>query len=153
MNVDKFYVIKLINRDGGRGYVIDTPDGIMISGVFHITTTQFPTAKEAEDFIRTRKLERQGTKAYVRSNDDIVLINSVVDQGLSKLEEAYCVENESGEKVFYDAKLGHYFFDKKDVGYCCWYTEEQAQNFINRFFFYQKCTIKRMGQNKKPGNE
>ncbi len=71
--MEQFYVIKLINRDNERGYLIDTPKGIIISkGGITADITQFPTFQDAQQFIRDRKVERRGVKAYIRDNYDLM---------------------------------------------------------------------------------
>ena len=68
-----FYCIKLISKDGKRGWLIDRPDGIQIyTGGVTSDITQFETEQDAYKFIRERKLERKGVKAYVRTNQELL---------------------------------------------------------------------------------
>ena len=131
--MDKFYVIKIINRGGQRGYLVDSPKGIMIADGITGEITQFKTSEEAQKFIRDRKIERGGIKAYIRDNDDLMKEEA---KSLTTLSvDAFYIENEDGEKVFFDGKHQGYYFDKSDVGYCLWKTEEDAKTVIVHFKF------------------
>ncbi len=133
MNI--FYVIKLINtRNGNRGYVIDTKDGIELSvGNLDMNITQFETEKQAEKFIRERKLQRGGMTAHIRSNQELL----EDEKGNPNLRPAdgdiFFIENADGEKLFYDSKDKGYFYKKGEAGYPCWYTMEQITSFIEAY--------------------
>ncbi len=130
--MDTFYVIKLINNNTGvRGYVIDTPKGIMISTEGIVSDiTQFKTYQDAQAFMREKKLERGGVKAYIRDNGDLMKEMSET-KGISPMKtDMFYLENMAMEKLFYDAKQEGYYFDKRDVGYCVWQTEEQLLEFV-----------------------
>ncbi len=133
--MDAFYVIKLINNNTGvRGYVIDTPKGIMIStGGIVSDVTQFKTYQDAQLFIRGRKLERSGIKAYIRDNGDLMKDMGETGGASPMQSDMFYLENMAGEKCFYDAKLEGYYFDKQDVGYCVWQTEEQLLEFVDSY--------------------
>jgi hypothetical protein len=147
---DKFYVIKLINRDGTRGYLADKPEGFMVvTGGLHASITQFKTQKEAEKFIKDRKVERQGMKAYIRSNEDLIAEGEdglISGTSISDNDNCY-LENKNGWKLFYDAKQEGYYFDSPDVGYCIWKTEGDAEKFIEAMEFPEKPIIKKMDIN------
>ncbi len=129
--MDKFYVIKVINSSNGTGFIIDSPTGIIVSlNGLHKDVTQFNSRKAAYDFIRDKKLEKGGAKALILSNEDLIRQLSI-SQGISELgnEQAYYLENDTEEKLFYDSKLEGYFFQKKDVGYCIWTDMEKLKQF------------------------
>ena len=134
-----FYCIKLINVNGVRGWLYDSKDGIqIITGGMHANITQFSTQKEAERFIRDRKLERQGTKAYVRTNQDIIDEAAIIEtKGVFKIKEPlFSLQNQLGHKLFYDSKKEEYFF-KPDVvfGYPAWKNEADATQFVQALEF------------------
>lgn len=146
--MDKFYVIKLISKSGERGYLIDSPKGILVAKELVSDITQFNTYQEAQKFLRDRKIERGGVKAYIRDNDDMIKDSDI--KGGSVLEKVvYYLENEAGQKCFYDSKFGGYFFESRDVGFCCWETEKQMQDFIDQMKFDEKVIIKKLEPNKK----
>jgi hypothetical protein len=145
--MDKFYVIKVINnRTGERGYVIDSKEGIMIADGFHINTTQFETEKEARQFIKDRKLERGGFTAHIRSNQDVM--KEEKGGNLKPAEkDVFYIENELGEKLFYDSKEEGYFYKMGDAGYPCWFSEVDIKRFIEAYKL-DDAIIKKMEKNK-----
>ena len=141
---DKFFIIKLITGDNRRGYVIDGAEGIMISVDALVSDVKrFNTEKAARIFIKDRKLERQGTRAFIRSNKDLMTEN---ESGVKPLVgDVYYFETESGEKICYDPKT-EYYLDKVDVGYCCWTDmaemEKNREIFSEHFGLTEKLLIK-----------
>jgi len=139
----EFYCIKLIQKDGIRGWLIDSPRGIEISvGGATTDITQFETEQDALKFIRERKVERGGVKAYVRTNQE--LIQEYADSGVKgmsavpKDKAIYYLENHKGEKLFWDSKMEVYYFKNMgDVGYCAFDEEEQARVFVKEYKFQQ----------------
>jgi hypothetical protein len=131
---DVFYVIKVINNNTGvRGYVIDKPKGIMlVTGGVVSDLTQFKEPGDAQMFIRQRKIERSGIRAYVRSNQDLMKEAKENNMpGISALQQtSFFLENDKGEKLCFDAGKDAYHFDKVDVGYCLWKTEDALKLFI-----------------------
>ena len=146
--MDKFYVIKLISKSGERGYLIDSEKGILVANQLVCDITQFKTYQDAQTFLRERKIERGGVKAYIRDNEDMMKDNDI--KGGTVLEkDVYYLENELGHKCFYDSKHKGYYFDSPDVGYCCWETEKQMQDFIDAMKFEEKVIIKILKANGK----
>jgi len=129
--MDTFYCIKLITSDGNRGYVMDTPKGIMIvSDGLHCDISRFKTYQEAQEFMRNRKLERNGVKAYIRDNQD--LMKEFKDQ-VVPLTEAWYIEDALGYKIFYDSGKDGYYLDNHDSGYCIWHDEKSCNEFIKAY--------------------
>lgn len=133
--MDKFFCIKLINKNGEWGYVIDGPKGIMISkGGITSNIAQFPTYSDASQFIRDKKLENNRVKAYVRDNND--LIKDEAGSGATPLKkEAYYLETDDGERACYDPKEESYYFKKSDIGYCLFESKIQCNRFIDELKF------------------
>ncbi len=134
--METFWVIKTINKDGTRGYVMDTPQGIIIiqNGVT-AEVTQFKTYQDAQQFIRERKIERQGIKAYIRDNNDLMK-----DENLSYVtasKPVYHLENQKGEKLYYESRNETYFFKMVDVGYPIFNAEKQCREFVKHYEFQQ----------------
>ncbi len=149
--MDTFYVIKLINNNTGvRGYVIDTPEGIMISTNGIVSDiTQFKTYQDAQAFMRERKLERGGIKAYIRDNGDLMKEMGEI-KGISTMQtDMFYLENLAGEKCFYDAKEEAYYFDKQDVGYCVWRTEDEMYAFKEQMGLGDTFEIKKLESKKQ----
>ncbi len=136
-----FYVIKLIKKDGQRGYVIDSKEGIMIcTDKVSMDITQFDDIKSARTFIKDKKLERNGTRAHIRTNED--LMKDELLHGVAPVKtDLYYFENEKKEKMFFDKKQEGYYFDKKDVGYCVWPNKGDAEKFHAAYKFPDTITI------------
>jgi hypothetical protein len=136
-----FYCIRLIREDGTRGWLIDSPEGIKLAvGGVHSDITQFATEQDALKFIRDRKLERKGIKAYVRTNQELLeTITKIGERGASVVTKPiYHLENEKGEKLFYDSKMDAYYFKEMgDIGCGVWETEELARLFVKEYKFQE----------------
>lgn len=147
--MQKFYVIKLVNdKTGATGFVIDSPDGITLSSEYVMDVKQFSSHLEAKIFIFDNKLEQKRTKAYIRSNEDIM--DEGGSENLKQLQgDIFYIENESGEKIFFDNKTREYYFELREVGQCVWKTESDAKNFIKQMDLKVKTIIKKISQNGK----
>lgn len=135
-----FYCIKLINSNGERGWLWDSPEGIKIIKGFHSDITQFETEKDTLNFIRYKKLERKGVKAYVRTNQDIVEeIQRIESKGASMVDKPlFHLENQKGWKCFFDSKIDGYFFKEMgDFGMPIWYDEESITKFVQASEFQE----------------
>lgn len=150
-----FYCIKLINSNGERGWLFDSPEGIkIITGGLHSNITQFTTEKDALSFIRDRKIERGGIKAYVRTNQEIIEeVQIVENKGISVMDRPmYHLENDKGEKCFYDSTQEVYFFKQMgDFGYPVWDSEEKVRTFAREMKFEQSLMfmVKHYDKSKK----
>ena len=135
--MDIFWVIKVINKDGTRGYIMDTPKGLMIiTNGIAADVTQFKTYQDAQQFIRDRKIERRGVKAYIRDSNDLIKDEVV---GISSQNTSiYHLENHKEEKCFYDSAKEVYFFKTMgDVGYPVWNDEKAIRLFVKEMKFQQ----------------
>lgn len=129
-----FYCIRLINKDGTRGWIFDSKNGIkvMTDGV-HSDITQFETEEDARQFIRDKKIERNGVKAYIRTNQELLdTVRKVGEQGISAMDKpTYHLENQKGYKCFYDSKIEGYFFKEMgEFGFPVWQDEESLIKFV-----------------------
>ena len=144
--MDKFYVIKLFNsRSGSRGYLAETPKGIVISDVLYTNTKQFVSEKEARQYIKENKLERQGVSAHVRSNEDLIA-DGHIGTPLDKNKELWTAMDLSGAYVFFDAGKTEYYFERRDVGYCIWYDEKSVNEFIEKMQFPYEVLAKKVSK-------
>lgn len=125
---DVFYVIRMISPSGERGYLFDSKDGIKIITEMRADVTQFQTFDEATAFIREHKLERRGVRAYA-IDSNALLDDKLFMQGTDG-QEVYFIENDAGQKVFFNAKEGVHFFRKADVGFCCWKDDDNLRNMV-----------------------
>ncbi len=127
--MDKFYVIKLINnRSGIRGFVSVIDNQIVVTEQMTGKAIQFSSFKEAKDYIRTNKLERNGISCLVYSSEELI---DTKQDGLKPLkEEVFYVRDIHGGNVFFNNQTSDYYIDSKEVGFCCWKTREDAENFI-----------------------
>lgn len=135
--MDRFYVIKVINKDNTRGYVMDTPKGIIIikNGI-DAGVTMFQTYQDAQQFIRDRKIERKGVRAYIRDNDDLMKDEKV--NFVTADKPIYSIENHKGERLVYESARNVYFFKKcGEVGFCIWYEEDEVRKFVDHYKFQQ----------------
>lgn len=144
--MNEFFVIKLIKPNGERGYLVESPNGILISvGAVTSDIKQFSTSNEAEQYIRKNKLERQGVRALIRTNQDIIK-----DAGTKVLEhDVFYLENERGEKLFYDSGQQGYYFDNRDAGYCCWKTRDDLLKFCEAYDLEDGIIKKMVAKNGK----
>ena len=127
--MQKFYVIYLVFSSGEKGFLIDGKEGILVSHSLDANIKQFISTYEAKKFIVDNQLERKGTKAYVRSNEDLVDENT---KGVIAFNESFFyIESEVGEKLYFDTKQDRYYFGFGDVGFCCWKNESDAKLFVN----------------------
>lgn len=136
---DEFWVIKVINKDGTRGYLMDTPNGLHVitdSGVLG-DITQFATYQDAQKFIRERKVERKGVRAYIRDNNDLMKDEFTSMVAILPEKPVYYLENHKGEKLYYEAPKELYYFKNVDVGYPCWYNEKEVREFVKHYKFEQ----------------
>lgn len=140
--MDEFYVIKLINhRSGDRGFVSSNTDkGVMISDNFGTHTKQFASKKEAQNYIREKKLERGGYTAHLWSNTELMGEGNV---GKKMTEPLFTAINLSGDNIFYDDERG-YYFDKREAGYCIWKTEQDVKDFILKMNFDYDVLVKKL---------
>lgn len=152
--INVFYCIKLIRSNGERGWLIDGPEGIRIALEVHSDITQFETEKQATEFIKEKRLERNGIKAYVRTNQELIAEEQKLGtEYISAIEEpVYYCENHKGEKLFYDSKEEVYFFKEMgEFGHPIWNSEEAMRTFISEMKFQQLAIImvKMTGKNQK----
>jgi hypothetical protein len=140
--MDEFYVIKLIShRTGDRGFVSkEAEKGVMISDNFSTYTKQFSTKKEAQNYIREKKLERGGYTAHIWSNNELIESGAI---GKKMTEPLYTAINLKGENIFYDEERG-YYFEKREAGYCVWKTEQDVQDFILKMNFDYDVLVKKI---------
>ena len=133
--IPTFYCIKLINKHtGSRGYVIDSPKGIAVSEKFISDCIRFPTYQEAQAFMRENKLERKGITAYIRDNQDVMKEGESAGLKMVKADqELYAIENEIGQKLFFDTKEDAYYFSDEEVGFCCWYDIPSTNKFVDAY--------------------
>lgn len=153
----EFYYIKLIRSDGTRGWLIDRPTGIEVCvGGVTSDITQFETEQDAYKFIRERKLERGGVKAYVRTNQE--LLDESIKSGVAGVsavpldKPTYHLENQKGEKCFYDSAKEVYFFKQiGSFGFPVWYDEESIRRFAKEMKFQQPTIfmVKHLGKDKE----
>lgn len=132
----QFYVIKCVNSEGEVGWLVDHKEGIqLVVGGFHSDITQFKTYQKAQIFLLHNKIERNGTRAYIVSNEQLMKemgTGNIPGVMIGTSEMCY-IENERGEKLFFDPKQQAYHFEADDVGYCCWKTKEDAEKFIEAY--------------------
>ena len=117
--MEGFYVVYVIAQGGDKGYVCMNPEGIkiVVGGVTN-AITQFTTFKEAKEFIREHKLEKNGLRAYIRTNQDLIDMHS--SDFVTYADALYYLETEDGHKMFYDTGSKQYFFRKQDIGFVCY---------------------------------
>ena len=141
--MDKFYIIKLFNsHTGSRGYVLETPKGIMISDSLVADTKQFVEQSDATKYIRANKLERKGVTALIMSNEELL----EKQEGVKPLKESevYTVMNLQGQYVFFESGTQSYYFADRDTGYCVWYDKDAIEKFIDIMAFPHQTLIKKI---------
>jgi hypothetical protein len=128
--MEKFYCIKCCNQ-GVDGYVVKTPTGIMMAPIFIMDCLKFSSYQQAQEFIREHDLEKNGIKAYILDNDDIIKqVNGT--ESTSAMKKSWAIVDESGDYVHYEPKQEAYFFDKQWGGACSFEDQEKASEFIQK---------------------
>lgn len=146
--MDVFYVIKVINKDSSRGYIMETPKGIELTYEGELLgIRQFLTYQDAQQFIRDNKIERHGAKAYIRDNNDLMKDN--IKGVSSPKQDIWAIIDSDGKYLFFDTKKEEYYFDKREVGQCCWYSEKQCLDFIKAYELTGKAFPKNFSQSNR----
>lgn len=145
--MEKFFCIKLIKKDGTRGYVTEceppAPFVISINGVAS-NVMKFNTFTDANTFIKRHKIQNNQVKAYIRDNED--LMKDEQGSGISFLgeKEMWYVENAEGQKLFYTKKEDGYYFSSEKLGFCVWDNYVLLQMFIKEQRFDERVIIKKL---------
>ncbi len=151
--MDKFWVIKIINsRTSQKGYVMDTPKGILISiDNLNANITQFTSPRLALDFIKKNKLDRNGCYTYLKSNEELMREESSSLIAAKQGDEIYYIVQKGNEnkKLFFSSSDDGYYFDERDNGYCCWTNLSNIEKFISAMELSDKAIIKKF-EVKKP---
>lgn len=132
---EKFYSIKLISLHG-RGYIMPAKKGYVLSENHCDECMKFPSPKEAFEFIKKNRVEKNGFKAFVRNSDEIEseLAKSKASHGLMRGE--YKIVNEKGENAHYSKKHERYFFHEKEEGCAAWYDKPSVKEFVQKIQGY-----------------
>lgn len=140
---DIFYVIEVTNKLDEVGFIIARPEGIFVStGGYAVDTTQFSTYEKAEKF--KRKIKGHFKKIIIRRNDYIM------ENWLQKAEQdrdLFVIENAEGHRMFFDTRKDGYYFENREAGCCCWFSEDEAKQFLEGidFVFPIEVSIKKIG--------
>jgi len=129
----KSFIIKLINPNGQKGYVCKNKKGVFIS-IDSVNTSiiQFESDKEAKTFIKENRLERGKTKAYVKSNEELLTDGKI--EGITQLKDTkYYIGDDYGRKVYFDIPSWGYYLNQGNIGYCCWNTKAEAEACLIEF--------------------
>ena len=150
MEKDKFYLIKVINRNKNiEGFIFDSAEGIkVVVGGITAQLTQFETAEAANEFIRKNKLNGGGMKAIVLSNKDVI---KQQHKGLVAADIIlFYITNGNGERFFHDSKTNDYYFANKDVGFCCWNSKADCEQTIEHLKLHYPAETFVIGQIENP---
>ncbi len=132
--MEVFYVIK-VRKGDKQGYVSITPGGVkVIGGGVHADITQFKTYSAAQDSIRDNRIEKNGIRAWIVDNMDLIRDEAGKPGMQIAQKDMYYIETVTKEKVCYNPQTEAYFFQMAEVGFCCWETEQAATDFINGYF-------------------
>lgn len=137
-----FYCILLINNSTGlRGYVLTDGDKILVStgGAYDVRTRQFNTYQDAQQFIRDKKLERQGIKAYIRDDSDVMKEATNVRPSTTAM---YYIEDMIGRKLYWNTQNNIYEFRHVDIGYPVWPSRQECEEAVRKLNFDFEVIIK-----------
>lgn len=122
------HVIKLVNRQGQRAFVIDESN---FSLGYTPDAKQFESYFVAQQFIRDHKLEKNGTRAYILDKARLLADLQLYSEASPIKKTMHYVENAAGEKLFYDVAKNTYYFSKGDLGYCVWHNKKDIAEFVD----------------------
>jgi len=131
--MDKFYVIFVILKNKNRGFLAFDKGVMSLYENVNKDLIRFDTFEDATSFIRQNKLNNNGNRSYVKSNEDIMCENKADLLSVPKDVDLFYLEDADGQKVMYDNVSKGYFLQKKDVEFCCWESIESAQTNIEIF--------------------
>lgn len=135
LQMQKFYVIEIENKDNQIGYLTDTPKGQMIATEVTANITQFKNWESANRILKKMNVK----KGAVLSNQDLIEKGIGVKSGVGTL---FYLENEKQEKLFFDPKRQGYYFKAADVGYCCWIDKPTIKTFVEEMNFSEETFVK-----------
>lgn len=126
--MDKFYLIFVILKNKNRGFLAFDKGVMSLYQNVNKDLIRFDTFQDATDFIRQNKLNNNGNRAYVKSNEDIMCENKADLLSFPKDTNLFYLEDADGRKVMYDSISKGYYLQKKDVEFCCWDIEAAQAN-------------------------
>lgn len=128
--MEKFYVIKVISKNGTKGFIGGANGDIVVYSEFTGQCQLFESHEQAKIFIKEKRIETKGATCVIYSNEELLDTNQA---GMAKpiSKTLYYIENISGQKIIYDNLRQEYKVSFADAGFCVWETIEQANEFIN----------------------
>ncbi len=142
-----FFIIKVVAPGGKIGFVIRDNEGIKISDMPVADMKTFPNAANARTFIKLNSIERNGIRASVISNHDVM--KEDFETVATVNGTMYYLENEAGEKICYSAEERGYYFEAKEYEYCMWNTKKKLQDFIAAMQFPEPVFIRELSPKPK----
>ncbi len=136
--MNKIYFIEVTNLKKETGFVYESGKEVHIAlGGIDARITQYKSWDFANRRIRQLGLNANGATAKVVSNQEVIdrKVNGLTLATTHKI--IYWLENNKGEKLFYDTKNQGYLFEKGDVGYCIWWDEllQELKDFVKLMNF------------------
>ena len=143
--MDEFFAIKLFNKPTGkRGFVLVQDDKVMVSDEFTGLCAQFATKKEAQVFIKEKKLQKNGIDLLIIPNTE--LMQEGACRPIEKTENIYAVMDLKGDFLFFNTITKQYYFDQRDTGYCAWFDRISIDEFINSYNLGREVVIKQINK-------
>lgn len=149
-NKTLFYIIEIRNKQNQKGFILtdytkknpyvislDKPTGDIM---------QFTHYSEAQNFLREHKIEKNGVRAYIKDNQDMIKEN----MGDPITKEMFFIENVHGERIAPapNGQVG-YVFQNIAVGFCVWPTEVEADEFMD-YYNIKNAKVKPLKPKQKP---
>lgn len=135
---ETYYCIKLISiSQSKRGYVFQSKTkGINLAENFADYCLKFPTVKEAKNFIKDNKLEKNGFSSFIRSNSEIDVENERLKLKSGINRGCFKIINELGLNAFYDTKKQQYYFSKEEDGCASWHDKSSVRDYVTKMKSY-----------------
>jgi hypothetical protein len=142
--MDRFYVIRVVNtKNSQRGFVMEVNGEIkIVLDALTPQVSQFSTPRQAMDFIKKHKIEKNGVECLIVNNEELM---REMPKGIlaAKGEQVFYIESQDGKRrIFFDTQTKEYRFDTKDTGFCCWFDRESAQAFVDDIDPIQQVVMK-----------
>lgn len=125
----------LVNKFNERGFVKDMRGsyGVTTGIIISPDIKQFGSYAHAQEFLIRENCERDGTRAYIYDNDDLLkMVEAVSAHDITK--PVYAIQNPLGERLQYSAQLeGYFFLEKGADSFSVWNSAKDAVDVMKAY--------------------
>lgn len=131
--MNKTFFIKITTKKKQIYWVIDADnkDGFLLAPDICTALKRFNKYDEAERFIVKKKFKKDGLRAYILSNEDLIIYeknnpNITAAVGIT----LYYIRDKFGRKVCFNAANDTYTFENVDTGFCVWQSQADCSDLV-----------------------